>query len=84
MFEIEHSDYSKEKDLSNLKEQGTTSPWKFFMLNPHLYKIGIRNECFTEKIFVGYILYGLLYAFSIYKIVYYVLCQPTFALSSGK
>jgi len=54
------------------------------MKNPYLYHIGIRNECFSQKMFAGYLLYGLWYAFVIYATVYSVDCAVGETLSDGK
>ena len=58
--------------------------WNYLMLNPHLYKSGINGECFSQKMFAGYLAYGLWYALTIYMTTYVVECQLGEKLSDGK
>ena len=40
-------DKANRQKLDEFEKQKTITPWKYFLLNPHLYKIGLNNECFT-------------------------------------
>ena len=66
------------------KYLGTCEPWKHFSLNPMLYKIGIENACFSQRMFVGYLFYGLWYAGVIYWIFFYLQCSGLQVLSDGQ
>jgi hypothetical protein len=70
---------AEEKKLSDKQRElqqryKTDRPWNFFMINPHLYKIGLNSECYDQKMFLGYLCYGLWAAFSVYCTVYLVMC----------
>lgn len=56
----------------------------YFMKNPHLYKIGINCECFSVKLFVNWVAYGLWHALVILMLVYYPLEQYGTSQKDGK
>jgi magnesium-transporting ATPase (P-type) len=52
------------------------------MRNPTLYKIGMTNSCFGEKIMVKWLIYAIVHAFWVYYICFYSLNMFSFGWNS--
>ena len=75
----EFSDRMEKHDKTYDKTKGDD---KFFMRNPTLYKIGMTNSCFGEKIMVQWLVYAIMHAFFIYYVCFYSLELFSFGWNS--
>lgn len=76
-FDWEHK---RDTEEGKPREKGV----KYFMLDPELYGIGMRSECFSVSIFAQWVGYGLWHAFLIYMTTMLVLSNPATHQSDGK
>jgi magnesium-transporting ATPase (P-type) len=81
LFDFEH-----EKDVDPIRPRDLKSNVTryVFMKHPHLYKIGINNQCFSITHFLRWMLYGLVHACMVYMFVFHFLLIPGQTLTSGK
>lgn len=77
LFDFEH-----EKDVNPLKPQ--TRGKLFYMRHPHLYRIGIDNECFGIGHFLRWVLYALFHALTVYMLNFFAVVTPGQTLLDGK
>ena len=47
VFDYEYEKETPEEDLESKTVAEKAEYWRYFMMNPNLYKLGIKNECFS-------------------------------------
>ena len=56
----------------------------YLMTNPSFYRIGLKDECFSADLYVGWIIYALWHALVVYYTVYYALTELGVQKPDGK
>lgn len=56
----------------------------YLMTNPSFYRIGLKDECFSSELYLGWIVYALWHALVVYYSVYYALTELGVTQPDGK
>lgn len=82
VFDFQHNKKQLDsEDVENVKMNGQEDD--YFMLNPKLYQIGMNATCFSNSLFVLWIIYGLWQSFVIYVINFWVIEKDGQTLFGG-
>lgn len=57
---------------------------QYLMTNPMFYRIGIKDECFSAELYLGWIAYAIWHAGVVYYTVYFALTQLGVSKPDGK